>query len=110
MNHGYIPRLSLTKPADIFKPALGAHITKTVSVNPTNDGGAFKTFLNSSVQQVNNTLKEPDALMNRAMTVGDVDVHDVMIANAKAELAVNVTSQVVTKVVQAYDRILQIQI
>ena len=45
-----------------------------------------------------------------AMTTGNVDVHDLMVANAKAELLVSVTTQVATKVVQAYDKILQIQL
>ena len=108
MNGNYIPRLSLEKPSALFQPNLTGHITQTA--NATNDGGAFKNFITNSVEQINTTLQQPDSLMNRAMTVGDVDVHDVMIANAKAELAVNVTTQVVTKEVQAYDKILQIQI
>jgi len=48
--------------------------------------------------------------MHEAMTTGSVDVHDVMIANAKSELVVNIAAQMTTKVIQAYDRILQIQI
>ena len=64
----------------------------------------FKDTLAHTLQSVNETVSAPDAMMQKAMTTGEYDVHDVMIANAKAELAVNMTTQV------AYDRILQIQI
>ena len=73
-------------------------------------GPTFKDALSGLVQSVNDTMTAPDAMMQNAMTTGGVDVHDVMIANSKAELVVNVTAQVATKVMQAYDRILQIQI
>ncbi len=70
----------------------------------------FQNVLSHTVQSLNDTVSAPDALMHDAMTTGNVDVHDLMIANAKAELMVSITTQVATKVVQAYDKILQIQI
>ena len=40
----------------------------------------------------------------------NVDIHDVMTAMAKSEVSVNVATQMVGKVIQAYDRIMQIQV
>ena len=71
---------------------------------------SFQDTVGKMLNQVNETAAAPDALMHDAMTTGTVDVHDVMVANAKAELLLSVTTQVATKVVQAYDKILQIQI
>jgi flagellar hook-basal body complex protein FliE len=71
---------------------------------------SFQNVMANMANNVNEVVQKPDALLKEAMTTGAVDIHDVMIANAKAELAVSLTSQFATKVIQAYDRILQIQV
>ena len=40
----------------------------------------------------------------------NIDVHDVMIAMSKSEISVNVATTAVGKVIQAYDKIMQIQV
>jgi flagellar hook-basal body complex protein FliE len=80
----------------------------TPDVGATNAN--FTNVLMNTLKGVNETAQKPDALLKEAMTTGRVDIHDVMLANSKAELAVNMTSAVLTKVIQAYDRILQIQV
>lgn len=102
----YVPKLSfgLEKPL-----TLSGQVHKTV-VAPESQGVSFKDALSKTVGSINSVTGAPDQLMKDAMTTGQVDVHDVMIANAKAELVVNVTTQMATKVIQAYDKILQIQI
>lgn len=72
--------------------------------------GTFKDVMTNLVKETDRTLTLPDELMSRALTTGDVDVHEVMIANTKADIAVNIASQVVTKVIQAYERVQQIQV
>jgi flagellar hook-basal body complex protein FliE len=109
MNPGYIPKLSLTGIETPFK-LQGAGSMPAMQLPSEVQGPTFKDALSGLVKNVNETMNAPDALMHSAMTTGATDVHDVMVANAKAELMVNVTAQVATKVVQAYDRILQIQI
>lgn len=111
MKQPYINKLSFD--SNPFKTSLTptGHIQMNHIVSTPNvEGPSFKNILSEGLSGVSQAISAPDALMKDAMTTGNVDVHDVMIANAKAELAVNVTAQVVTKVVQAYDRILQIQI
>jgi flagellar hook-basal body complex protein FliE len=73
-------------------------------------GPSFQQAITQSLQSINNTARAPDRLLQEAITTGRVDIHEVMIANTKAELAINMTSTVVTKAIQAYDRILQIQV
>jgi flagellar hook-basal body complex protein FliE len=96
-----------TDMAQSMQRAVSTFGSETSSVEGTH---SFKSVLGNVVHNVNETLNTPDALMKEAMTTGNVDVHDVMVANAKSELLLNVTTQIATKVIQAYDRILQIQI
>jgi flagellar hook-basal body complex protein FliE len=111
MNTGYINKLSLggVSPVNTFHNELTGHVRRVRSPEGA-EGVNFKSTLGNMLNGINETVTAPDALMHNAMTTGSVDVHDVMVANAKAELVVNITAQVATKVVQAYDRILQIQI
>lgn len=109
MQPQYIPKLGLNKPAMFETGTLMGNVSFAA---PANTAGtpSFKDVLGTTLGNVNKVVAAPDGLMKEAMTTGRVDIHEVMVANAKAELAVNMTSQIVTKVVQAYDRVLQIQI
>ena len=56
-------------------------------------------------------MEAPDNLLKDAMMGSEnVDVHDVMTAMAKAELSVSVATTITGKVIQAYDKIMQLQI
>jgi flagellar hook-basal body complex protein FliE len=90
--------------------SLSGTVQFSAGAEPMRPGQTFQNVLNNTLQSVNGVTQKPDLLMREAMTTGSVDIHDVMVANAKAELAVSLTAQFTTKVVQAYDRILQIQI
>lgn len=106
MNIGYIPKLSM---AEGVKSPFQAAMPK-LQLQGEVEKPDFQNALIKTLDGINKTAQAPDAMMHEAMTTGGVDVHDVMVANAKAELVMSVTTQVATKVVQAYDRILQIQI
>ena len=74
----------------------------------TND---FKSVFSGLVENFNRELNAPDQLMKDVMEEnGNVDIHDVMTAMAKAELGVTVATNITTKVIQAYDKIMQIQL
>ena len=71
----------------------------------------FQSVMSGLVENLNTSMNEPDNLMKDAMMGAEnVDIHDVMIAISKAELSVNVATTAVGKVIQAYDKIMQIQI
>jgi len=109
-----------------FSPTIGQYngvmpASAMLTTNPTmqgvdssssnaSTGVNFKSVLASTIGQVNQTVQQPDALLKQLMSGGNVDIHDVVMANTKAELAVTLTSQVLTKMIQAYDRVSQIQV
>lgn len=73
--------------------------------------GDFKGVLSGLVEHFNKELNAPDNLMKDVMSGNeDVDIHDVMTAMAKAEINVNVATTVVGKIIQTYDKIMQIQV
>ena len=72
---------------------------------------SFKDALSSIAGNLSNDMNAPDALLKRAMSGDrDVDIHDVMTAMAKAEMSVSVVTQATSKVIQAYDKIMQISV
>ena len=74
----------------------------------TND---FKSVFSGLVENFNRELNAPDQLMKDVMEEnGNADIHDVMTAMAKAELGVTVATNITTKVIQAYEKITQIQL
>ncbi|MBQ6515874.1 flagellar hook-basal body complex protein FliE [bacterium] len=71
----------------------------------------FKTVFSGLVENLNEQMNEPDVLLKDSLAGNqNVDIHDVMTAMAKAELGINVATQVTGKVIQAYDRIMQLQV
>ena len=71
----------------------------------------FSSVMSGLVENINTQMNAPDNLLKDAMMGSEnVDVHDVMTAMAKAELSINVATTAVGKVIQAYDKIMQIQI
>ena len=71
----------------------------------------FQSVMSGLVENMNTSMNAPDNLMKDVMMGSEnVDIHDVMTAMAKAEIAVNIATTVTGKVIQAYDRITQIQI
>ena len=71
----------------------------------------FKSVMSGLVENLNTSMEAPDNLLKEAMMGSEnVDIHDVMVAMSKAEIAVNVATTATGKVIQAYDKIMQIQI
>lgn len=107
MNIGYIPKLSMTEGV---KNPFQSGMTQKLQMDSDVKGPSFQDAMVNMLSEVNKASEVPETMMHDAMTTGGVDVHDVMVANAKSELLISITTQVATKVVQAYDKILQIQI
>lgn len=71
----------------------------------------FKAVFSGLIENFNHELNAPDQLLKDAMMESsNVDIHDVMTAMAKAELGVSVATQITGKIIQAYDKIMQIQL
>lgn len=71
----------------------------------------FSQVMSGLVENLNNELNAPDNLLKDVMSGSqNVDIHDVMTAMAKSEISINVATQITGKVIQAYDKIMQIQV
>ena len=102
---------------NISKIALTGHITGPDgfdSIKANNMGSenitSFKDLMTGMVRDLDSTVKAPDQLLQSAVTGNGADVHDVMIAISKAEIGINLATQVTTKVVQAYEKVMSIQV
>lgn len=71
----------------------------------------FKNMFTNMLNNLNHEVEKPDALLQDLMTGNkNVDIHDVMTAVAKAELGVNIATQITGKVLQTYEKVMQIQV
>ena len=81
------------------------------NIDSTESTKSFKDVMTNMVSNVNETLSKPDDLLAKAASgTGDVDVHDVMIAMSQAEVTLTVATNAISKVIQTYDKIVQIQV
>ncbi|MEJ8554398.1 flagellar hook-basal body complex protein FliE [Tepidibacter sp. Z1-5] len=70
----------------------------------------FKDFLNKAVYSVSDMEKKSDE-MNLKFISGEVDnIHEVMIATQKADIAIQTFTEVKSKIMDAYKEIMRIQI
>jgi flagellar hook-basal body complex protein FliE len=82
-----------------------------VSKLQENNQTSFKDVLSGLVSNLNNDIEKPDQLLNAQMMGNkEVDIHDIMTAAAKAEVGVNLATQVTTKVIAAYNAVMNISI
>lgn len=107
--------LPVSKTSMQVKGAMGS-FNAVKSVYPSSlsassvQGPSFGNVITDLASNVNATIAKPDEMMRETVLHGTYDIHDVMLANSKADLAINLTSQFTTKVIQAYDRVMQIQV
>ena len=108
----YIPKYELAGRIQHTKFASGYNMPSVrfdrIEKPETSD---FKTVFSGLIENFNNNLNAPDDLLKDVMQGNkNVDIHDVMIAMSKSEISVNVATQMVGKVINAYDRVMQINI
>ena len=71
----------------------------------------FKQVMSGLVENLNSEINAPDNMLKDVMSGNqNVDIHDVMTAMAKSEISVSVATQITGKVINAYDRIMQISV
>ncbi len=69
----------------------------------------FKGVLGGMVNELNQSITAADEITKDAM-LGKADVHDVMAAISKSEINVTIATTAVGKIVQTYEKIMQISI
>jgi flagellar hook-basal body complex protein FliE len=83
---------------------------KVMENTPKNHKTSFADTLKQSLNEVNQMLNESDQL-SEALALGQIDnVHEVMIAAEKANIALQLTVAVRNKVVEAYQELSRMQI
>lgn len=82
----------------------------TISIDNQNTGvKSFKDVVSSMITEINDVTNKPQELTND-MLQGKADIHDVMAAVAQSELTVQAATAVTGKILQTYEKIMQIQI
>ncbi len=70
---------------------------------------SFKDTIGDLMTEINEVTNKPQVLTNEAMQ-GRADIHDVMAAIAQSELTVQAATTITGKILQTYEKIMQIQI
>jgi flagellar hook-basal body complex protein FliE len=82
----------------------------SISGGSKSEGTSFADFLNNAVSDVNKLQLDSEQL-NEALAMGKTDnIHQVMIASEKAEIALQFTMQIRNKILDAYQDIMRMPI
>lgn len=96
-----------------FAPIESVIKGKTQNVNPAEekkDTPKFSEMFTNAIKEVDALQKEADQKIEGMMLGKGVPAHEAMISLEKADLAFQLMNQVRTKVVRAYQQIIQTQI
>ena len=113
MFNGFYPRYDLEARIQHTKLDSWGYDIPSARMNRVEEVGTadFSSVMSGLVENLNTTMQAPDNLLKDAMMGNEnVDIHDIMTAMSKAELAVTVATNITGKVIQAYDKIMQLQI
>lgn len=113
MQNSYFPRYDLASRIQHTKFDTGFNSKNSVRMESVEapETQNFKQVFSGLVENLNTEMNAPDNLLKDVMSGNkNVDIHDVMTAMSKSEIAVNVATQMVGKVINAYDRISQISV
>ena len=113
MFKGFYPRYDLEARIQHTKLDSWGYDIPSARMNQVEEVGTadFSSVMSGLVENLNTTMEAPDNLLKDVMMGNEnVDIHDVMTAMSKAELSVTVATTVTGKVIQAYDKIMQLQI
>ena len=82
-------------------------VGKDTEINAT---VSFKDFLNEAISKVNKLQIDAQTLSDDFAAGRTDNIHEVMIAAAKADIALQFTLQIRNKIVDAYNEIMRMQI
>jgi len=69
----------------------------------------FQEYLKDALQEVNRLQQESDVAFTQLLT-GEIEFHDAMIMAEKANLALQLTMAIRTKLIEAYQDIMRMQV
>ncbi|MEI7474447.1 MAG: flagellar hook-basal body complex protein FliE [bacterium] len=110
MTNPFFPKVQLQGEISDTKVYGFSNPVRFEGFNDTPETPSFKDVMSNMAVNLDKTVKAPDQIMQDALVGNNADIHDVMIAISKAELGLNVATQATTKVLQAYEKIMSIQV
>ncbi len=113
MFNGFVPRYDLEARIQHSKIDSWGYDIPSARMNRVEEPSTanFSSVMSGLVEGLNTQMNAPDNLLKDVMMGNEnVDIHDVMTAMSKAELSISVATTAVGKVIQAYDKIMQLQI
>ena len=115
MSRNYVPKLNLELNFDKkitqtkFYPSSPPIRLNSIDEN-NNNIPSFAEVIKGMATEINQTVKAPDQMLHDMALGKGPDIHDVMVSISKADITINMTTAITTKVVQSYDKIMQIQV
>lgn len=108
MVSGITPNINLNERIEPSKISTfnGSTRLKSIEQPETPD---FKDVMSGLVENLNTTLNAPDQLVEDLM-LDKADIHDVVAAMQKSEIQLNIATTALGKVIQTYEKIMQISI
>ena len=101
--YGFIP----TPNSPLTPPQPTIHGAAEINVV---EGQSFGETLTSMLGKANNIMAAPEQLSIEAVTTGNVDIHEVMVALGKSEVAFKLISSLTQKVVGGFEKLVSMQI
>jgi flagellar hook-basal body complex protein FliE len=90
-------------------PSTNKSVNQT-STTPFDAQKSFASVLKDSIAKVNNSQLEADKMTEMLANGENVDLHQVMIAQQKANITLQATLEVRNKVVEAYQEMMRMQV
>lgn len=84
-------------------------MTSTKLGQPVKANQSFQEFLQEALNEVNALQYQSDVAFEQLLT-GDIEFHDAMIIAEKANLALQLTMTIRTKLLEAYQEIMRMQV
>ena len=110
MTQGYYQHMALTGRIQAT-PRNSLPSLRSLDALETENKESFKDTINNLARGIDKEMNAPGQLLTGVLQGNtDIDIHDVMTAMAKAEMSVSVATQITSKVIQAYDKIMQISV
>ncbi|WP_232215895.1 flagellar hook-basal body complex protein FliE [Mesobacillus boroniphilus] len=82
----------------------------TPTTTPYEAQKSFSSVLKQSIENLNKTQLQSDAMTGKLARGENVDLHQVMIASQKASITLQATMEVRNKVVEAYQEMMRMQV
>ncbi|NLL48387.1 MAG: flagellar hook-basal body complex protein FliE [Firmicutes bacterium] len=85
------------------------NLGKTRLGQPVQTESNFQDYLRDALSEVNTMQQQGDVAFTQLLT-GDIEFHDAMIIAEKANLAMQLTMAIRTKLLEAYQEIMRMQV